>query len=432
LTVIAGVNDTGKSTVGKIMFSIVKAMSRYEQDFNENKEQIVFENIEKLYFLLRRLIDFSKYEILKDEFYPRRFFNQVQTFLNINQHSLFSYDEDQNDEQINSFFTYKIGFLERYIEDENDLKRFIKVLIDIKSQILKKEEKEDRIKRALKKVLHSEFFSEITTKGSSKKAKVIYSAGNNRILELKIEKNEIESLELNDELTFKDVVFIETPLLLQLYGLIQTSDVFFEDNIDNNLSRTISKVSLHTKDLISKIENAKYSNRLYENDFKSSGLLKDISKIIEGGFFFDKEGKELFFKSNKGNIEYNIRPSNTASGIKSFGIIQLLLQADILNDKSLLIIDEPENHLHPQWQIEYAKMIIELVKNDISIMITSHSPYIIQALKFFGEKSGVESKTNYYLANNVENQSEFKDVSDNINVIFRKLAEPLQDLVWTK
>ena len=32
LTVIAGENDTGKSTVGKLMFSIVKAVSRYEQD----------------------------------------------------------------------------------------------------------------------------------------------------------------------------------------------------------------------------------------------------------------------------------------------------------------------------------------------------------------------------------------------------------------
>jgi predicted ATPase len=37
LTVIAGENDTGKSTVGKLMFAIVKALNRFEQDLNEDK-----------------------------------------------------------------------------------------------------------------------------------------------------------------------------------------------------------------------------------------------------------------------------------------------------------------------------------------------------------------------------------------------------------
>ena len=37
LTVIAGENDTGKSTVGKVVFCIIKAVSRYEEDFNESK-----------------------------------------------------------------------------------------------------------------------------------------------------------------------------------------------------------------------------------------------------------------------------------------------------------------------------------------------------------------------------------------------------------
>ncbi|HFO2891335.1 TPA: AAA family ATPase, partial [Escherichia coli] len=38
LTVITGENDTGKSTIGKILFSMVKAISRYEEDLEEDKE----------------------------------------------------------------------------------------------------------------------------------------------------------------------------------------------------------------------------------------------------------------------------------------------------------------------------------------------------------------------------------------------------------
>jgi len=56
LSVIAGENDTGKSTVGKLMFAIVKALSRYEQDFKENKEEYVSKEIENIYFDLRKIV----------------------------------------------------------------------------------------------------------------------------------------------------------------------------------------------------------------------------------------------------------------------------------------------------------------------------------------------------------------------------------------
>jgi predicted ATPase len=53
LTIIAGENDTGKSTVGKLIFSIVKGVSRYEQDLQESKSHKVFRRIENIYFKLR-------------------------------------------------------------------------------------------------------------------------------------------------------------------------------------------------------------------------------------------------------------------------------------------------------------------------------------------------------------------------------------------
>jgi predicted ATP-dependent endonuclease of OLD family len=71
-------------------------------------------------------------------------------------------------------------------------------------------------------------------------------------------------------------------------------------------------------------------------------------------------------------------------GIKGFGLIQLLLKNNQLNSRTLLIIDEPEIHLHPNWQVLYAEILVLLSKKlEIPILLTSHSPYFIEALKLF-------------------------------------------------
>ena len=97
----------------------------------------------------------------------------------------------------------------------------------------------------------------------------------------------------------------------------------------------------------------------------------------------------------------------------------------------MLIIDEPETHLHPKWQVEYARLLVELVKNDISVLVTSHSPYLIQALKVFSDKEGVQDRTTFYLSekNSTGDFSEIHDVTKNLNRLFSKLAEAFKELV---
>lgn len=50
LTVIAGENDNGKSTVGKVIFCIIKAMNRYKEDLQESKEYKINEKLESIFF----------------------------------------------------------------------------------------------------------------------------------------------------------------------------------------------------------------------------------------------------------------------------------------------------------------------------------------------------------------------------------------------
>jgi predicted ATPase len=428
LTVIAGINDTGKSTAGKVLFSIIKATSRYKQDLKEGKEYNILKKLEQFYNRLRRHLISINSNIIRDEFIPKNFIEHIK------KHEVLDELNGLLVDDINNLFDYKKNLLIENITNKDALKDFLKKIDEIRDLLFSEENKQEQIKRALNRALFSEFISDITPKGTSKKSLIKYNINDVNLLEVELEKNKITKLYFKEDLSFKDVVFIETPLLIQMYDLIKHSDTMFDDNDDDMMFRNRPKVSLHIKDLINKVENAKYFSELfYENDFDSIDLLKNISNIINGGFAFDTENRDLIFTSKNGkNKNFQIKSVNTASGIKSFGIIQLLLQANILNDRSLLIIDEPENHLHPEWQVKYAEIIVELVKNEIPVIITSHSPYMIQALKFFSEKSELQDKTNYYYAEIKENESQSNliDVTKNLNLIFSKLAEPLRSLVW--
>ena len=67
--------------------------------------------------------------------------------------------------------------------------------------------------------------------------------------------------------------------------------------------------------------------------------------------------------------------------VKSFSILQLLLKNGFLQKDTLLIIDEPEAHLHPQWIVEYARMIVLLHKEiGVKFFVASHSTDMILSL----------------------------------------------------
>ena len=411
LTVIAGENDTGKSTVGKIIFSLIKAFNRYEQDLNESKFDRAFELIEKTYFQLRKEIDFTENAEIKEVFSPRNFLRELKSI-----HDPIAIIDE------------KIILLKKI-----DALNLIENLEDLKNTFLEVENKDLIIKRALTKAFISEFYFDLTPKNSDLMSKIDLSEGTNKIFDIAIERNRVKNLVVHDDMFFNDVTFIETPILLQMYELIRSASTLFEiteDRSDRLFIVARPKVALHIKDLISKLENARFfSNQqesLFENKFDS--VLADIAKLTKGsGFSFEKQDKDFYFHKNN---DTKFKSINTATGLKSFGMIQLLIQANILDERCLLIIDEPEIHLHPKWQVEYAKLIVILVKNDIRVLLTSHSPEIIQALNMYSEKYGIKDSTAFYLTESDGIKSDFKDVSKNLNEIFVKLAEPLHDLVW--
>ena len=163
------------------------------------------------------------------------------------------------------------------------------------------------------------------------------------------------------------------------------------------------------------------SNPLSSNSLDYSEIYSKITKIINGEITVDLLNGVRYKKNNQ-----DIAIRNTALGIKSFGIIQLLLKNNRLNNRSLLIIDEPEVHLHPTWQVKYAEILVALSKEfDIPMVLTSHSPYFIEALERFSKKYKYEKSTNFYFADKVKDglSSIIVDVTQNITPILSSISD---------
>lgn len=239
------------------------------------------------------------------------------------------------------------------------------------------------------------------------------------VFNLKTKANKTIEFQVKNRLVFEDVTLIETPIILSISSFLRDS-LAFSSPLSSTRRKRNNDLPYYFFDLIRKISQRSYDD--YDETF-----FKRIGAIIGGNFAFDSKKEDIVFKDKQKRV-YNI--VNVASGLKSFGLIQLLIANNVINPRSLLIIDEPEVHLHPEWQLAFAQLLVELVDAGIKIIVTSHSPYFIEALKVYSDKLHLAKETHFYLGDFEEDgTATFSDVSQNLDLIFEKLAIPMHQLI---
>lgn len=162
-------------------------------------------------------------------------------------------------------------------------------------------------------------------------------------------------------------------------------------------------------------------------DVLGDSLERDsIASIISGDtvlngqtYYDDSSIDEMFvYKRNDGST-FDL--TECATGIKAFGIIQMLLQNGYIDKNTLLIVDEPEVHLHPQWVVEYARLIVLLNKIlGVKVFIASHNPDMVSAIRYISEKEGMLDQVSFYLAEKNEDSYtyDYKYLESDIEPIF--------------
>lgn len=134
-----------------------------------------------------------------------------------------------------------------------------------------------------------------------------------------------------------------------------------------------------------------------------------------------------FVDDNMPGVSLDLK--NVSAGLKTFLILQELIRNGSIGENGTVILDEPEIHLHPQWQVVLAEMIVLLQKAmGLHVLITSHSPYFISAIDVFAKKHDVIKNNRYYFSSREGNTVFVEDVTDRIRIIYDSLAAPYQTI----
>ena len=161
-----------------------------------------------------------------------------------------------------------------------------------------------------------------------------------------------------------------------------------------------------------------------------SGRLESIEKpmgALEKMFAAAISGFKWRYTRNDGE---SFELESCATGIRSLAILNAYYQWGALDSKTLLIIDEPEAHLHPQWIVEYAKILVKLVKKlNVRLLITTHSPYMIRALRNVSATELMQSKIAFYLAEpDKDYQFTYRATGTDIAPIFKVFNVALDEI----
>lgn len=403
LCVIAGENDNGKSTIGKIVFCIVKAINRYREDLQETKEFWVGEKREEIYFRLRETLRPSNPEVM-----------DVLRGLRMSSRHRLNAEEQLAaiDESIQRIFALS-EFLPGDQQEVIALRDQIQTMLDQPENI------KQSIENALNKVFASEFDASLLLQGATE-GRIQLVENDLALIDLVVKDEGVRLMGEVEPVALKDATFIDSPLILNHHDVLARSQTLLDMDQRRSRGLGLSFTTLHTKDLFDKLRTPVLPFDLLSpsDTTGESRVLADLQALIDGEVAYDKTERDFVFRRASGA---SISIKNTASGIKVFGLLKMLVANEFVAKDTVLIFDEPENHLHPKWQLKLAQVLIKLVKSGVYVLVSSHSPYLIEALKRGVDQAGLGSEARFALAQDKRIQDE-----DRLSDIFSVLAEPFE------
>ncbi len=387
ITVIAGENNTGKSTVGKALFSVFNSFYKKDQRIDEAYINSIIEDLE--------LFDAASYNSAKQIFY--HVLENKKQYL-------------KNKQELDKFILSEFEKLEiktHYFNTSTNIK--IQNIINILEI-----PRNDFFKNLLQRILDQEFNSEINNIHVDSNGSIILRI-KEILLEVTINYDKLCEI-INDINLSSKCIYIDNPFVL--------------DELEVGFFSGFKQEMAHEKFLKTQLRNiSPYDDTNIVSDIlltkKLNKIFKKINTVCPGEMI--KLNQNFKYKDSKNKTTLNIK--NISAGLKTFVIIKTLLENGTLEENGTLILDEPEIHLHPEWQLLFAEIIVLLQKEfNMHILINTHSPYFLEAIEVYAKNYEIKN-THYYLAKNIsEFESIIEDVTDNTSKIYDKLAQPFQDL----
>ena len=357
ITVIAGYNDTGKSTIGKILYSVFNSLKSIDKSVNNKRKN----DIQKVCS-----------EITTGVYGNRHIFMAVEDgtgFLEIERILVNKIMEFKGDLTIDEYR----NILNEVIAEEDkkgresEIEDYVETSYS-KISAIKNTSQEDLYKEIIERYFSNIFFTQINN---------CYYPDEEAKINLNIKGKDIKLLFRNNK-----CMEIELPINI-LHEAFLIDDPFILDNIVYGKSSLLG-ISIREQ-LIRKI--------MYQRDNLLDGIfdavvakeslrkINDVlDKVVNGEIKNTKDGMQYI----SANHEEPISVMNLSAGLKGFVLIKTLLERGILKEKDVLILDEPEIHMHTEWQLIYAEIIVLIQKYfDMTILVTTHSSHFYRQLSIF-------------------------------------------------
>lgn len=413
LTVIVGENNTGKSTVGRVLFSLIKSVCNVQSLDDKARDNRLLKSLNNIRQRLNSVKGTIEY--LRNDAYENKGLNIIRLYV-----SPIDFKRD--------FESY--SSIEEYVTDKAQRINSMAISPRMKSLLLSDLESikigydnADNTAAVLlsefRSLAESEFLNQLHITAGGKQSIKLEMEDAESAVSIRSTSKSVD-YSCPRQMSLADVTYIESPLYLHILDLLVNASPYHELGSGSRI-RLMRMVPLHIVDFANKM-----SVGLIGEPTLFKPLSVDTEKIMNGHFKYDSKRKTLMF--HQGDNDFY--PLNVASGIKIFGVLQVLLDGGFIDATKPLIWDEPENHLHPGWQVEFAKILVQLSKSGIPVLITTHSPYFLQAVRYYAAKEKTEKYVDYYTSVVLDNgKVDMKNVTNNLDEVFRVLADPLNKIM---
>lgn len=384
ITIIGGPNLTGKSTIGKALFAMLNGFCVDDDFYDRTRRQAVQASLREV--------------VLGNN----RFFSEAHAQIaRMSEMVLAGHKAGGDWTELKAAFQRNCPNLALPALD--DLKQKLQSVLNVTDEDL------------LKARIHRQFSEEF----SEQVGRIGCSDGSSMRLQI---KDKTLAVDFHRDL---EKTRVDQPCLLT------NQAVYIDDPFVLNQSRcfpadTPTDHRSHLLDLLTRAPVHNLLEEMVANE-KLKNVFTSLDRACKGELVFDQTGQSFLYKEGASSELVNSR--NISAGLQTLLILHRLLSNRTIHENDTIILDEPEIHLHPAWQLILAECLVLLQKEyGLHILAASHSPYFIRAVEVYAYKHGLNARLNFYATSSSDEGFKLEDATANPNVIYKALSQPLQDL----